>query len=177
MTGSTLKERLPETIRTARLTLKAPARADLDELVVLANNSRVAENLARLPHPYGLEDGLFFIEDFAQRPTQRPYAIHTEGHFIGVTGLTLEDGKPPELGYWIGEPFWGKGYATEAARGLLDALRQTGTRQLFARALAGNTGSRAVLRKLGFTKTREYVGDCGPHKDRRIVEMRLELGQ
>jgi len=176
MTGSILKERLPKTIRTERLTLAAPGLADLDELVALANNKKVADNLSRLPHPYTRDDGLFFIEEFARKAEQCPYVIHTgDGSVAGVTGLTLDRGEFPELGYWLGEPFWGKGYATEAARGLAEAVRAAGIEALRARALAGNDGSRRVLGKLGFVETGEAVGDCGPHKDRLIVELRLEF--
>jgi RimJ/RimL family protein N-acetyltransferase len=158
--------------------MAAPALADLDELVVLANNRKIADNLSRLPHPYTREDGLFFINEFAKKPEQRPYAIHTEdGSFIGVTGLTLEDGEAPELGYWLGEPFWGRGYATEAAGAVLQAVRAAGFDQVIAWALADNSGSRNILKKLGFTEVSEAVGDCGPHKDRLIVHFEIRFRQ
>ena len=96
--------------------------------------------------------------------------------FIGVTGLTFEGVKPPEIGYWLGEPYWGRGYATEATRGLIEAVRAAGIAVVCARALAENKGSRGVLMKLGFTEIHTHIGDCGPHKNRQFVEMRLEFG-
>jgi RimJ/RimL family protein N-acetyltransferase len=132
---------LPGKIETKRLVLRAPIRGDVPDLVRLANNKTIADRLARLPHPYTGADAIGFIEIFAQRSDERPYAMTLNERFIGVVGFTFHEDAPPELGYWLGEPFWGKGYMTEATRALLDIAHGTGQFDVVrARALADNAG-------------------------------------
>ena len=67
---------------------------------------------------------------------------------MGVVGIT------GHLGYWLGKPFWGRGYMTEAASALIDAyFEQTKSNEIISGAFADNTGSQAVLGKLGFVRT------------------------
>jgi RimJ/RimL family protein N-acetyltransferase len=79
---------------------------------------------------------------------------------VGVTGLVdVQDGTA-ELGYWVGRPFWGKGYATERVRQTVErAFDELGLTHLFARPLKSNPPSRRVLEKLGFTE-----GDVEQHE-------------
>jgi len=150
------RDALPHRIETPRLVLRAPIRGDVPELVKLADNKAIFEVLARLPHPYTRADGIAFVEIFAQRPDERPYAITLNDQFVGVVGLTFHPDSPPELGYWLGEPHWGKGIMSEAVKGLLEATFAT---QLFprlsARALVTNARSLKVLEKAGFVRTGE----------------------
>jgi RimJ/RimL family protein N-acetyltransferase len=150
------RDALPHRIDTARLVLRAPIRGDVPDLVKLADNKAIAEKLSRLPHPYTRADGIGFVEIIAQRPDERPYAITLDDQFIGIVGFTFHDGQPPELGYWLGEPYWGRGIMSEAVKGLVDAAFAT---QLFprirARALVSNDGSLNVLGKAGFVRTGE----------------------
>src|SRR3569623_1047310 len=107
---------LPGKLETRRLVLRAPIRGDVPELVRNANNKNVSSKLARMPHPYTGADAVAFIELFSQRADERPYAITLDGKFIGIVGLSFYEGRAPELGYWLGEPYWGLGYASEAGR-------------------------------------------------------------
>lgn len=156
------RDALPHRIDTQRLVLRAPIRGDVPDLVRLADNRRIYEVLARLPHPYTRADGIAFVEIFAQRDDERPYAITLDGQFAGVVGFTFRSGEPPELGYWLGEPYWGKGIMSEAVKGLLEAAFAT---RLFprisARALSSNAGSLNVLRKAGFVNLREDIEKIG----------------
>ena len=95
---------------------------------MLANNRRVAEMLARMPHPYGEAEARAFVQSIrSHRRSGCVYALTLAdtGAFIGCAGLDARtDGL--ELGYWIGEPYWRHGYATEAAHALVDlAFRAT----------------------------------------------------
>ena len=74
--------------------------------------------LSRLPHPYTRADGIGFVEIIAQRPDERPYAITLDDQLIGVVGFPFHEGELPELGYWLGEPYWGQGIMSEAVKGL-----------------------------------------------------------
>jgi RimJ/RimL family protein N-acetyltransferase len=119
-------------------------------------------------------DAVGFVEIFAQRPDERPYAITLNEKFIGVVGFSFFEGKPPELGYWLGEPYWGQGYMTEAVRGLIEAAHKTHHFELIAaRALADNTGSLNVLEKAGFKRVGKAKRESGPIKGQPTVLLEL----
>lgn len=141
---------------TERLVLRPPHEDDIADLVKLANDRRIADMLARMPHPYGEAEARSFIDMTANRTQGCAYALTLAetGAFIGGAGL---DTKPRglELGYWVGEPHWGKGFATEAAHALIDlAFRATDIEQLNASCRVVNEASRRVIHKCGF----QYVG-------------------
>lgn len=149
-----VRDLLPTKIASKRLVLRAPMRGDVPELIKLADNRNVSSRLARMPSPYTRADAVGFIEITAQRPDERPYAITLGDKLIGVVGFSYKEGEPPELGYWLGEPFWGQGYMTEAVRALVDAAQQTHHYDhIRARALPDNAASLHVLDKLGFERT------------------------
>ena len=175
LTVRRIRDMLPGKIKTKRLVLRAPMRGDMPDLILQANNSNVSRKLARMPHPYTRADALGFIEIMAQRADERPYAITLDGHLIGVVGFSYREGEPPELGYWLGESHWGKGYMTEAAKALIDAAHRTHQYQtIAARALADNDASLHVLEKLGFHR----LGKAKAKKQQRgappIVQLELE---
>jgi RimJ/RimL family protein N-acetyltransferase len=142
---------------TERLVLRPPHRDDVAELAELANNRRVAEMLARMPHPYGEAEARAFIESAKRRPAGGcVYAITNSdsGAFIGCIGLN-GTARGLELGYWIGEPYWGRGYATEAAHAAVDlAFRATAIDALHVSCRVTNAASRRVIHKCGF----QYAG-------------------
>ena len=81
-------------------------------------------------------------------------ALLLDGPVIGACGIARFDGREPELGYWLGVPFWGQGYATEAARAVIDhAFADLGYEHLLAGARVSNPASRRVLEKCGFQWT------------------------
>jgi RimJ/RimL family protein N-acetyltransferase len=169
------RDALPHRIATPRLVLRAPIRGDVPEIVKLANNRTIFEVLARLPHPYTRADGIAFVELFAQRPDERPYAITLGDKFIGVVGLSYHSGQLPELGYWLGEPHWGKGLMSEAVKGLLGAAFDTGLYpRLRARALASNAASLNVLEKAGFKRTGSDISADGHNAGKPVVLLELE---
>ncbi len=169
------RDALPHRIETPRLVLRAPIRGDVPDLVRLADNRRIFEVLARLPHPYTRADGIAFVEIFAQRADQRPFAITLKDQFIGVAGLSFAPGQLPELGYWLGEPHWGKGYMSEAVKGLLEAAFATRLYpRLRARALADNAASLNVLEKNGFLRTGEAVDTIGHNAGKAVVLLEIE---
>jgi RimJ/RimL family protein N-acetyltransferase len=170
------RDRLPGKIETKRLVLRAPMRGDVPDLVKLADNKTIAERLVRLPSPYTRADAIGFVETYAQRADERPYAITQDGRLIGVVGLTFFRDEPPELGYWLGEPFWGRGIMSEAVRGLLEAAWDTGlVEQIRARALASNSQSLRVLEKAGFQRLREGDDPSGKHPG--VLTVFLLLGR
>jgi len=174
-----LRDSLPVRIETARLELELPSMADLAELVPLANNDNVTRWTARMPYPYGQNDGARFIAQARRMEDERDYSIRNEdGAFVGVISLMFYDDRPAELGYWLGEPFWGRGYGTEAVEALLAAARASGRFDvLAARAMAGNTASLRILERAGFLRISEEIGDCGRNKGQPIVYLQLEVAR
>lgn len=138
---------------TERLVLRAPQQSDAKTIARLASDRRVAENTARIPHPYTLAHAQTWIE--SARAAQRNFVVtDSDNTILGACGLTEREAGF-ELGYWIGAPFWGCGYATEAVRGVIDhAFADLGMKELQAGARVTNPASRRVLEKCGF----QWVG-------------------
>ena len=140
-------------LKTARLVLRAPLHNDVEAIVVLAGDRRVAENTARIPHPYAVADAVAFLAAINQNGGETVFAIERDGALIGMCGF---DSRPDgiELGYWLGVSFWGHGYATEAARAVIDyAFAELGHEVLQSGARVSNPASRRVLEKCGFQWT------------------------
>lgn len=145
-------------IETARLVLRAPSKRDLDDIVELANNIRVAEMTATIPHPYSRADAEAWL-DKVEHGLGHSLVVFAKGEkrvLVGVTGFGHRgDEYNPEIGYWIGEPHWRKGFATEATRALIDhAFSETGIEALGASCRIHNQSSRRVIEKCGF----QWVG-------------------
>lgn len=141
--------------RTERLLLRPHWPEDARALHSTIADEQIVRNLSRAPWPYGLSDA----EDFVSREASQEYPTfllmqRTEGapRVVGGCGLHEEDGKL-ELGYWIAQPYWGLGYATEAARALVGIARALGHSKIHARHFIDNPASGRVLRKAGFTAT------------------------
>jgi RimJ/RimL family protein N-acetyltransferase len=141
---------------TRRLILRGPRENDIPALVQLADNRHVAQMLARMPHPYGEAEARAFIAMSERRQPGASYALTLAdgGTFIGCAGLNVKD-RGLELGYWIGEPYWKRGFATEAAHALVDlAFRETRIPVLHVSVRVINPASRRVIHKCGF----QYAG-------------------
>lgn len=178
MTLEELRKALPDTISTPDLLLRAPVLSDADAMQRLANNENIYRVLARLPHPYTKDHAIDFITNLARTDEEHAYAIVHGGQLIGVIGLHLKGKQAPELGYWIGEPHWGHGFATQAAIALIGAARAVDSNlTIYSRALASNLRSRRVLAKSGFVETHEQLDDCGPNIGVLATFMELAGGQ
>ncbi len=141
---------------TENLVMRVPRKEDIPALALLADNRRVAEMLARMPHPYGQREAEAFIAMASDGRAGIVYALTLAGtgSFVGCAGLNTTD-RGLELGYWIGEPYWKRGYATEAEHALVDlAFRQTEIAVLHASCRVINPASRRVIHKCGF----QYAG-------------------
>ena len=104
-------------LETERLILRAPRLGDAAAIAALVNDRRIAENTLRIPHPYALADAQAFLTTANASGGEIVFLITAwDGALLGCCGIGKLDGEHPEIGYWLGVPFWGKGYATEAAQ-------------------------------------------------------------
>ena len=149
----TRRERSIPVLETERLTLRAPRHEDVKTLAALIDDRRIAVNLAVVPHPYSVDDAKQFIETVNKRDSEAGFMITLDGALIGGCGMHLREGVP-EIGYWLGVPYWGRGFATEAARAVIDyAFGDLGYETLQAGARVTNPASRRVLEKCAFQWT------------------------
>jgi RimJ/RimL family protein N-acetyltransferase len=150
-----LREASIPVLETERLVLRAPRFEDAKAIAALANDRRIAENTRRIPHPYTLDDADSFIAASQGSSGEMALMIfERDGRLVGGCGLSLLDGPAPEIGYWLGVPFWGHGYATEAVRALIDyAFTELDHAALQAGARVTNPASRRILEKCGFQWT------------------------
>lgn len=147
---------------TPRLNLRAPTAADAPAMAHLVDDIDIARMTTSIPHPYPPDAAEGFIERMSRvdRGRERLFALEAadEG-FVGLLGFHPNEADAPELGYWLGRPFWGRGYMTEAVcAALIWAGGEWGKRFIMAGHFADNPASGQVLIKAGFL----YTGDVFP---------------
>lgn len=152
-------------LTTDRLELRPLTAQDAEKLALYLGDYEVTKMLTVVPHPYGLSDAYDFIDycsPFGTAPVH-PFTINlTKSPKDGLIGLiSLRDlndaDKKASLGYWLGAPFQGKGYATEACHAVLNwGFNIKSWPIIEAGVYADNPASRAVLNKLGFEYCRSY---------------------
>lgn len=149
-------------ISTERLRLRPPRPEDAPRIAALANDEGVAKMTTRMPFPYGEEDARSFLARCQDHDPRREqvFAIEQDGSsLIGMLGFHPDEEGRTEVGYWLGRPYWGQGYATEAAdRALAWVSESWGRRYLMAGHFADNSASGKVLCKTGFL----YTGEVQP---------------
>lgn len=144
------REAIPCVLETERLMLRRPTLADVKAITRLANDRRIAENSRRLPHPYSQDHAVEFVRTSAGT---RDTTFLIESNFVPVGMAGVNWGEPglPELGFWLGVEHWGQGFATEAARAIVDHFfEEFEVEHLFAGTRVSNPASRNVLEKCGF---------------------------
>ena len=148
-------------LTTERLRLRPLSAADAPRLAELAADYDIARMTLRMPHPYGSEDARAFVDRCTQEDPgrERTFLIEAPGEGpVGVVGFFEDEEASPrlgtELGYWIGRPFWGRGYATEAVGEAVRWSEQDWRRRVIvAGHFADNSASGRVLEKTGFLYT------------------------
>jgi RimJ/RimL family protein N-acetyltransferase len=149
----TRRERSIPVLETERLTLRAPRHEDVKAIAVLANDRRIAENTARIPHPYCVDDAEQFVATVNRRDDEACFVLMLNGTLVGACGIDPRD-DGAELGYWLGAGYWGRGLMTEAARAVIDyGFGDLRHETLQAGARVSNPASRRVLEKCAFQWT------------------------
>lgn len=179
----------PTVIATSRLVLRPFRPGDAPAVARLAGDRDVASTTASIPHPYPASLAAEWIASHPARlsaGTEVIFAITLkkiriarkadtalDGRLIGAIGLIIDrSGRKAEMGYWIGKPHWGKGYATEAARAAIAFGFETlSLNRIYAHHMTRNPASGRVLEKSGMTlegELRQHVLKWDRFEDVRI---------
>ena len=157
---------------------------DLNSLVKYANNWNIAKYLTNFfPYPYTEEDGRNFIQiATANNPINR-FAIEVDGEAVGGIGVHPQTDifeKNIELGYWLAEPFWGRGIMSQAVAQMIDfAFENYDVERIYATTFATNIASQRVLEKNNFIQDahlKRVLYKNGEFEDELIYAFRRETG-
>ena len=163
-------------LKLARCTLRPWRAGDEASLVRYANNRNVSGNLKdRFPFPYTAADAAAWIAHASGQVPVVNFAIVVDGDAVGGVGIELGTDvfhRSAEIGYWLGEPFWGRGIASEVLRAVTDyAWATLDVIRLEAGVFSWNPASARVLEKAGYTlegRLRQAVVKHGRVGDRLI---------
>lgn len=163
-------------LKLSRCTLRPWRTGDEASLVRYANNGNVSGNLKdRFPFPYTADDAVAWIAHASGQAPVVNFAIVVDGEAVGGTGIELGTDifrRSAEVGYWLGEPFWGRGIASEVLRAITDyAWATLDVIRLEAGVFSWNPASARVLEKAGYTlegRLRQGVVKRGRVGDRLI---------
>lgn len=154
--------------------------SDLTSLVKYANNPKIAGNMTdAFPSPYTEESGRAFISMAQKGVSAYLMAIEVEGEAVGGIGIHRQSDimrKNAELGYWLAEPFWGKGITSQAVQKMVEyAFNTFDINRIYARPFGSNKASQRVLEKSGFTleaRIEKNIFKKGEYLDELIYAVR-----
>jgi ribosomal-protein-alanine N-acetyltransferase len=162
-------------LKTERLLLNQLKAKDIPLIVRYASNPKISEYTLNIPHPYHEEDAIYWLNmahSGFKSGEHYTFAIrlHTDPAFIGGIGLVVNRRyNRAEIGYWMAEPFWNRGYVTEASKAVIQfGFEQLGLHKINCRHFASNAGSKKVILKSGFQQEgllRDEVFKHGLHHD------------
>ena len=137
------------------LQVRSWRKSDLDALLRHANNAKIAANLRdQFPHPYTRRDAVDYLEFVREQKPERSFAVEFDGEAIGGLGFQIGidiSRMSAEMGYWLGEPYWGRGLATRVAAAASEwAFAEYKLNRVFALVFSHNVASIRVLEKAGF---------------------------
>lgn len=166
-------------LKTKRLLLRTFKQQDAGQVQALAGNENVSKSTLNIPHPYkdGMaEDWIDSHEMSWESKSKIIFAITKlyNKQLIGTVGLVEITRDQAEIGYWIGEPFWGNGYCTEATKALINfSFTQLGLNKLIGVHLASNPASGKVMEKAGMLhiKSDKIKDRFGAYVDAEIYEI------
>lgn len=146
-------------LKTGHLNLRVPTAADIPQIANYANNPKIEEMTLSLPYPYHAKDAISWInmayEGFEDGSSFK-FVIDLQPNtgFIGCIGLEVEQRfNRAELGYWVAEPYWNQGYASEAVRAVLKfGFENVGLNKVYATHYLKNPASGKVMTKNGMIK-------------------------
>jgi RimJ/RimL family protein N-acetyltransferase len=148
-------------ITTERLVLRPLALSDAARIALLAGDFDVASMTGTIPHPYNERMAGEWIGSALEGEEGTVFVIERDGSLIGCVGYREDGCGGAELGYWLGKPYWGHGYASEASAAMVAyAFDEGGLDYLTIGHFADNPASARIIAKLGFRPQGEIKRDC-----------------
>lgn len=148
------------------MSLRELTERDVDAIATFGGEWEVASMTGRIPYPYSPALARQWLVGLPEGEFVR--GIEFETQLIGICGFAPQADSAAELGYWIGKPWWGRGFATEAARALMQhCFGEIGFKRLICCHFVNNPASKRVIRKLGF----RYVGPSRGWCEARQTEL------
>ena len=165
-------------IDTPRLHLRPWDDTDAPALYELARDPRIGMLCGWTPYEH-IDDAHEALSTFLAAPDSYAVTLASTGELVGSIALRIDTDSPEaslaDIGYWIGAPYWGNGYATEAGNAIIDRARELGFTMIILNYVDGNDASRRVSEKLGFTwRSRNEGVECPPI-GKRLTVHRTEL--
>lgn len=173
---------MPLQIETSRLSLAPFNPADINRYIDLANDRQIAKMVMSFPHPYTNPHAQNWLaqrqpgnDNSDQHKNLYLFAIKDSGFgLIGMISLNRVNNAIFELGYWIGRDFWGKGFASEATKAVLQwAEEQLGIKAISAGYYEDNPASGRVLEKCGFLRTGVKTRVCSKARDAKAISIQM----
>ena len=165
-------------IETPRLRLRPWRNADAPALFELARDPRIGMLCGWKPFER-TDDAHEALSTVLAAPDSYAVTLASTGELVGSIVLRIDTGSPEasvaDIGYWIGAPCWGKGYATEAGDALIGRARELGVKTIVLKYFDGNSASRRVSEKLGFAWRSREEGVEYPLIGKRLTVHRTEL--
>lgn len=166
------------TLSTPRLRLRQPRKDDAARITRFLNNFRVAGNLARVPYPYYVKDADAWLATWRADtpPQQTGFVLDLPGEgLIGNCGFHLAPDGTPSVGYWLGEPFWNRGFMSEALAAIVGwYFEVTDAASIASGIFTFNKASLAIQKKVGFTEIGTSMIHClARHEDVRHIDTEL----
>ena len=165
-------------IDTPRLRLRPWTDWDAPELYELARDPRIGMLCGWKPFEC-IDDAHEALSTVLAAPDSYAVTLASTGELVGSIALRIDTGSPEasvaDTGYWIGVPYWGNGFATEAGDAIIDRARELGVKTIVLKYFDGNDASRRVSEKLGFAwRSREEDVEY-PLLGKRLTVHRTEL--
>lgn len=165
-------------IHTQRLRLRPWSDADASALFELARDPRIGTLCGWKPYEH-IDDAHEALSTFLAAPDSYAVTRASTGEIVGSIALRIDadttDDTVADIGYWIGAPYWGNGYATESGHAIIERARKLGVSTIILKYFDGNDASRRVSEKLGFTwQSREEDVEY-PLIGKRLTVHRTEL--
>jgi len=163
-------------ISTKRLLLRPLEPRDAARIALLAGDFDVASMTGTIPHPYNEQMAGEWIGSALGGDEGTVFVIEHDGQLIGCVGYREDEKGGAELGYWLGKPYWGQGFATEAASAMIAyAFGDGGLRYLTSGHFKDNQASARIIKKLGFVLKGEIRRECvAREEEARCLVYRLE---
>ena len=165
-------------IETPRLRLRSWRSADAPALFELARDPRIGMLCGWKPFER-IDDARQALSTVLAAPDSYAVMLASTGELVGSIALRIDTDSPEaslaDIGYWIGAPYWGNGYATEAGNAIIDRARQLGVKTIILKYFDGNDASRRVSEKLGFAWHSREEDVEYPLIGKRLTVHRTEL--